>query len=264
MTSLSRAEELLQSLGITKPSEIDLEAIAWDQGVEIRYRKLDGCEARIIGTSEKAIISINPEENGRRQRFSIGHELGHWCHHRGRFSICLKEDIGNNSTQKISNDPERVADRYAADLLLPLYIFKSIANQYNKPTFDTIISVSNLFKVSLTATAIRYAIYGSFPCVLVCHNRDGRRWFIRHPDVPERLFPNNELSPESKSFEVVFGDEEKTRNIIRGDAWFNWDCAARYDVHEETIKIPQKEQALILLTWKNKDMKGMKEGATIS
>ncbi len=253
MTSLSRAEKLLQSLGITEPSEIDLEAIAWDQGAEVRYRELDGCEARIIGAGEKAIISINSEGHDRRQRFSIGHELGHWCYHRGRSFICRKEDIGN-STYGHFNDPERVADRYAADLLLPLYIFRLITNQYNKPTFDTIISVADLFKVSRTATAIRYAMYGPFPCMLVCHDQNGRKWFRRHPDVPDRLFPNDVLDHESEAFEVVFGDKEKThRSIIGGDAWFNWHCADRYDVHEETIRISQG-QALTLLTWKNEDM----------
>ena len=49
MMQLSLAEKLLQSVGITKPAEIDLELIAWHCGAEVTYRELDGCEAKIIG-----------------------------------------------------------------------------------------------------------------------------------------------------------------------------------------------------------------------
>ncbi len=45
-------------------------------------------------------------------------------------------------------DPEIIADKYAADLLLPLYIFSGVVNQYDKVTFNTISS-----KVSSTQKA---------------------------------------------------------------------------------------------------------------
>lgn len=47
---LTPAERLLQELGITEPSEIDLDAIAFHAGARVRYRPLDGCEARIMAT----------------------------------------------------------------------------------------------------------------------------------------------------------------------------------------------------------------------
>ena len=39
---------------------------------------LTGCEANIIGRGDKAIITINSKSIPGRQRFSAGHELGHW------------------------------------------------------------------------------------------------------------------------------------------------------------------------------------------
>ena len=50
---LSPAERLLQELGVTEPDEIDLEAIAYYVNARVRYRRLDGCEARIIGWATK-------------------------------------------------------------------------------------------------------------------------------------------------------------------------------------------------------------------
>ena len=87
MTRLTSAEKLLQSLGIREPGDIDLEAIAWHCGAEVRTQSLDGCEARIVGNQNKAIITIAEDKSFERQRFSIGHELGHWEHHRGQAFI---------------------------------------------------------------------------------------------------------------------------------------------------------------------------------
>lgn len=86
------AELILKALGITDPAEIDLEAIAWDRGARIRYRPLDGCEARIVGTSDRAIITVNSRSPRRRRRFSVAHELGHWHYHRGRTLMCSADD----------------------------------------------------------------------------------------------------------------------------------------------------------------------------
>lgn len=82
--ALSPAERLLQQLGVTEPDEIDLEAIAYYVNARVRYRPLDGCEARIIGKGDQAIITVNTNSGYRRKRFSIAHELGHWHHHRGK------------------------------------------------------------------------------------------------------------------------------------------------------------------------------------
>lgn len=56
---LSPAERVLQELGITDPGEIDLEAIAWHLGARIKLAELDGCEARIIGYRDRAIIRVD-------------------------------------------------------------------------------------------------------------------------------------------------------------------------------------------------------------
>jgi Zn-dependent peptidase ImmA (M78 family) len=128
------AELILKRLGITEPQELDLEAIAWDLGVRIRYRPLDGCEARIIGTTDKAIIIVNIRSPRRRRRFSIGHELGHWHHDRGRVLVCLAEEIGRVGTGALSR--ERAADRFASSLFMPDYILRPIARAYPKADFQ--------------------------------------------------------------------------------------------------------------------------------
>lgn len=255
MRKLTPSEQLLQSLGITEPSEINVEAIAWDQGAEIKYRNLEGCEARILGVGNKAVISIDDRAIKRRKRFSIGHELGHWHHHRGKSFDCRSEDIGNYADFKVTSEVEKVADKYSANLLLPIYIFTDIARQYTQPTFETIFSIADAFDVSKTCTAIRYVEHGNFPCMLICYTQTGRKWFrSRSKDIPRKLFPHGQLDHESEAFEVLFGAKNKTSRVIAsGDTWFNWWKADRYEVWEETVQLVEGE-TLTLLTWKNERM----------
>ena len=78
MIALRPSELLLQDPGVTEPSEIDLEAIAYFVGARVRFRDLEGCDARIVGLGDRAVITVNKLSSYRRQRFSIAHELGHW------------------------------------------------------------------------------------------------------------------------------------------------------------------------------------------
>ena len=57
---LRTAAELLDALGITNAREIDVEAIAQYCGATILYEPLQGCEARILGYGDRAVITINP------------------------------------------------------------------------------------------------------------------------------------------------------------------------------------------------------------
>ena len=93
--SYSAPERLLRSLGIEKPEEIDLDAIAWSLGAKVKYRPLKSCEARICGCGDRAIISVDCNKMPQRQRFSVGHEIGHWTYHRGQLLVCRSSDIGS-------------------------------------------------------------------------------------------------------------------------------------------------------------------------
>lgn len=220
MRSLSPAEVLLQELGVMDPREIDLEAIAWHQNVRVRYRHLEGCEARIAGDNTKAIISVSVDASSKRQRFSIAHELGHWQHHRGRTLICKPDDIGSERPTKPATEKE--ADRYAADLLMPRYLFLPYTKRHKMLTWDTVSSLANVFSTSLTATAIRIIDTNAFPAILVCHGMTGRRWFTRAKDMPDRWFPKQDLDADSYAFDVLYGKHSThSPRLMDADTWFD-------------------------------------------
>lgn len=241
MKGLAPAERLLKELGVTDPKEIDLEAIAWTLRARVRYRPLDGCDACITGDTERAIITVNSRSPPRRRRFSIGHELGHWQQHRGRILVCRADDIGRG--RRNASTAERTADAYAADLLMPAYLFKPVARAYSKLDFATVRAIADVFDASYTATAIRLVETGHAYALLVCHGREGRKWFTSTPGVPERWIPRKDLDEGSRAPDVLsgrVGDDAGLRKI-GADAWFDRTEAGRYDVLEQTISVGTDE-----------------------
>ncbi len=245
--ALTAAERLLQDLGVSEPGEIDLEAIAYHLNAIVQYKPLDGCEARIVGAGERAIISVNNRSGWRRKRFSIAHELGHWHHHKGKRLVCRADDY----RPREETSPERVADGYAADLLLPHYLFKPLARQQKRLTFKAVGELADAFSASITATSIRLVEADLFPALVVCHGPNGRKWFARAPMIPRKWFPQTALDAESTAFSVQFGRQDGTANPskIGGAAWFDRYDADRYEVLEQTLRTgPDETVSLITIT----------------
>lgn len=252
MRPLRPAERLLQELGITDPEEIDLAAIAWHVGCEVQYVRLDGWEAGIMGAGDKAIISISNQVAPARRRFSLGHELGHWHHHRGKSFICRSDDIGNY--KRGGSDPERVADGFAADLLLPPYLFLPRLESKRPASFKQIEELAAAFKTSVQATAIRFIEASAQPLILICHTAKGRKWFTRGSRIPDRWFPQSDLDAESYAFDVMFKAKDSShRALMPATAWFDRGEAGRYELYEETKRISPSE-VLTLLTLKDDGM----------
>lgn len=90
------AEARIQELGISHPGEIAVELIAMDAGMRVEYEPLDGCEAMLVGVGNRAVATIKPSPSRGRERYSIGHELGHWEMHRGRSFRCRVDDPDKN------------------------------------------------------------------------------------------------------------------------------------------------------------------------
>jgi hypothetical protein len=184
--------QILSDLGIQEPGDIDIEAIAEDCGATIRYQTLSGCVARIMGYKNRAIITIDQNCSRPRQRFSAGHELGHWMRDRGQIAFqCQNKTFVKEWS---AENPETRANRYASDLLLPGKMFR--AQIHRRPvTFETVKDLGQLFSTSLTATAIRTVEYGELPAVLVCNSPQKREWFVAGGEVRNKLW----LEPRPKN-----------------------------------------------------------------
>ncbi len=249
MSSSYRAPHtVLEELGIREPEDIKIEAIAEYCGATILYEALEGTEARILGYGDRAIITVNVAAPLGRQRFSGAHELGHWMCDRGKIAFACTDRV---FTREWSDDnPERRANQYAAELLLPQRMFSAHAKN-REITFAAARDLAEVFKTSLTATAIRLVEFGSFPAVLVCSDRDRRRWFKRGPDVPDVLWPHDRVSPRTVAYDVLHGEALPSGPVdVCADGWFGHREAHRYAIREDSVRITA-DYVLTLLWWKD-------------
>jgi IrrE N-terminal-like domain len=239
------AEALLQELGITEPKEIDLEAVAFHVGARVRFRPLCGCEAHILGCGGQAVITVKHDSSTRRKRFSIAHELGHWRFHRGKTLVCRVDEY----RPRDGTSAEKVADAYAADLLMPRYLFVPRAAALGRIAFDSIGGLGQAFQTSLTATAIRLVDLDQFLGFVISHTAKGRKWFARSPSVPRHWFPREDLDAKSFAFGVQFGgrSDDSAPRKIGADAWFDRQGAARFMVREQTFRVARDETVSLVI-----------------
>jgi len=240
--------EILNDLGITEPGDIDIEAIAEDCGATIRYKPLSGCAARIMGYKDRAIITIDRDTKRPRQRFSAGHELGHWMRDRGQASFQCKNE--NFIREWSAENPEKRANRFASDLLLPPKMFR--VRLHRMPvTFDTVRQLAEIFCTSVTATAIRLVEYGELPAMLVYNGPRKREWFFTSGEVRNKIFPEERPEKGSIAEALLRGDRsDMTPREVRSDTWFTHRNAAGHWVHEDSISVSDGS-VLSLLWWKD-------------
>lgn len=240
--------KLLHELGITGPEEIDVEAIAQYCGATVLYQPLSGCDARIVGYEDRAIIRVESSARRSRQRFSAAHELGHWMRDRRKIAFACEElDF---AIEWASDNPERRANEFAADLLLPQEFFEPSAKD-REITFTTAYDLAKDFQTSLTATAIRLVTLGSFPAVITCYGRHGRRWFRRSEDVPSAFWPRDDPGKETIAHTLLSGSAwTEGPTEVYASEWFDLEDAHRYGIVENSVKITS-DLVLSLLWWKN-------------
>lgn len=243
-----KAKELLDDLGITEPEEIDLEAIAQFVGATVTRQKLIGAEARIIGLNDEAIITVNQDSLPTRQRFSIGHELGHWVYDRGQIDLTCGTD--KQERFYTGTDKESLANEFATELLLPSSMFiPRLAKR--PPTLETIRQLKEEFRASFTATARRTVDLGAQPTIVICSSMTKRIWFKASSELEGVLWPNRNTSKDTLAYELLTRtDFGEATDEVDADAWIDHENAGDYVLVESSVKVTP-ELVVSVLWWKD-------------
>jgi Zn-dependent peptidase ImmA (M78 family) len=246
MRPVTPAERMLMDLGITEPKDIDLDAIAWTRGAIVNYRPIDRCEATIVGSMRRAVISINSRSMPERRRFSLAHELGHWHHHRGRVLFCGKSDVCNFANDALN--PERQADGFASDLILPTYMVDPRLRKMKRLTLSAARELADEFCTSLTATLFKMTVLNRFPMMIVCHNKERRRWFEPSEMIQPWWRPVKTLDRQTFAADMLFNGavEQNFPRKMPADAWFDFKGCDRFEVEEQSFLLPNEEIMTVL------------------
>ncbi len=243
------AEDLLAELGITTPEDIDVDAIAYRCGALVTYAPLSGCDGRILGGAERAIITVNEDAPPGRRRFTAAHETAHWVYDKGKVEGACTEEKITRAWGKSGR--EQRANKFAAELLLPRSMLET--HVPNAPLdLDAVRSVVDRFDVSLTAAAIRIVKLLSRPAMVVCMSSQGRQWFFRSPLVPETLWPVRSVQRGSGLNGLTRRAGASTGGLVPADVWTDRDDADQHELHEDSVMITD-DLSLTVISWPDEE-----------
>lgn len=164
----SVADDILLDHDIDE-APVNVERIARSLGVHIRKASADdelsGFLYRERG-QDGAIIGVNRAHAKTRQRFTIGHELGHFLLHDfddvhvdRQFAVKLRSTVSSEGT----DEEEKEANLFAAELLMPKRFIESDLEEFDYVDLEDESVVAELAKrygVSTQAMTFRLAYLG--------------------------------------------------------------------------------------------------------
>lgn len=128
---------------------VPLDKICQKLGIYLSYIPAsDDLSGRIYLSNGIYCIEANLRHSEPRRRFTIAHELGHYCLHQ-EFLNSVGTILERSTRSFVIRDKEIEADEFAAELLMPQAEF---TKQYNNLDVNTL---AEYFAVSIQATYMR-------------------------------------------------------------------------------------------------------------
>lgn len=120
-----------------------------------RYSMQDDERGRIFLEDSKYFIHVNKNDHPEIQRFTVAHELGHYCLHKDFLDRKGQILERNNLSSRGTDQKEVEANRFAAELLMPKKHFLEKCSE-----LKTITLLADYFFVSRIAIQVRLSNLG--------------------------------------------------------------------------------------------------------
>lgn len=223
----------------------DVYSICKQLGIEIIEAPIKA-DAYLECTNGNSYIILKDALNDARKKFTIAHELGHFCipwHSELMFGCDIKEmDFKNDYMPR-----EKEANMFAAELLMPAEEFKSFFS--GEVNYIMVSELANIFDVSFQAALNRCIDLTNEDCIVICSENRYIKWFKATDDFP--LFLNrkriSEISVADELFDLhIF----KTKTVKEpGYVWFS--NADDKDIEEESIVFPIYNEVISIIHFKD-------------
>lgn len=240
------ASRIIRYYGFRSPEEVELEDIAYAQGISVEIANLNKVEAFLLRKNSKGIICVSscPMEVGRR-RFAIAHELGHWFCHKNLSQVwlCSTDSI---HAYKGSNT-ELEANAFAAELLMPKSMLTPRINS-NSLTIRLVCEIAAEFGTTLTATSVRLVEESKSACCVVFSDGNCVRWFRRSGSASEIRIPR--ITQEGSRAWDCETEPKYARGPrkVSADAWLTGRDLREYsEVWEESVFLKEYQTVITLL-----------------
>lgn len=245
---------------------IPIEALAGQLDIaEIRPIAVDGFEGGLITDAGRSsgFILVNQRAHPTRQRFTIGHELGHFLltHHRPRGDqgfLCSREDMRRygRGAQSPAIQMEVEANQFSALLLMPPPLWRKSLERFRDPSLDQINELSREYLVSKEAAARSFVDYHSESIAIVV----ARHGTIERIYRPLQRFPalcveKGHKVPRSSLFHRLKPELGKASDLVEAQAqfWLETEWGRPIPQLCEQVAFQQNGYAMILLWAEQQD-----------
>lgn len=218
LADLVRPEQLVAEIVRQNPDlpvPVPLEDLAQLAGIsKIEAFASDGFEGALIANATKSegAIFFSSRAPRARQRFTIGHELGHYLlpWHRQLTFQCTAEDI----SARTNKDWEIQANQFAAELLMPASLLKRRLTALREPELAHILALGQEFETSVEMTARRVVELSDYACAVVFSKDDVVRYWARSDYfAPWLCVRKGSRLPAASQSRVPSGDHEEWNEL---------------------------------------------------
>lgn len=201
-------------------------------------------------------ICVNKAAKGGRRRFTIGHELGHWCiplHKpvKGDQFLCSRDDMRmwSASEQNTYARMEVEANRFSALLLMPPPLLKKYLAKRGDPSLAHVLDIHKDFIVSKDAAARAYAQHYETPiATVVVHKGKVERVYkpIKFPYV--NVVKGSDVPKPSVYWRTKDSKTEMSDIVeVAAGQWLDSKWGQKLPTMYEQVLHQQMDYALIML-----------------
>jgi len=168
----------VHEIDAANPDPIDLVELVRRCGGDVNEIDLDGCAGLILRDGQYWGILLRASDSHRRRRFTLAHELGHFCipsHERAAIS-CVSPEIIRGDGPKST---EREANEFAVELLMPRRVITPTLG-HGAINLHRSTALSDQFDVSTVSATLRLSELTKEPTAVVYFERGLVRWSVRH------------------------------------------------------------------------------------
>jgi hypothetical protein len=237
------ARRLHCRLGVRTADHVRVEAIAEYLGAEICEGSIDGATAQLVRNGGRTVIMLAKRvTDPGAQRFSIAHELGHLVM---RHPSAPPVPAWTTHRSKRRRDLETEANAFAAELLMPSDLLRRRC-EVSPVDLQVPRQIAAEFKVSLPASAIRFAELTSEKCAAVMSACGAVRWAASSATFRHRIPRGRQLERDSLAWDYfAAGIVENEPHRVPASAWIETRKEAQ--IVEHAIGTPELGTVLSML-----------------
>lgn len=253
MTSNVQTEEAMVAAALRLELEIapkaDLDQLAAQLGLTIVEADSQSFEGALLRSSRnlsgRILVRRGIRESGRR-RFTIAHEIGHYILHGDQQMPCSPRVI--EGWKEGQPKPEREADTFASELLLPTNETVQYVNK-RWPAMEVVVDVADHFGASLMAAGRKFCDVASQACAVVWSSQRQIRWFHGSPAFVHFIEVGKEIDFDSIAYRAYEGKplpgemKEVPAEAWVKSSWLKEDAV----ISEQTVPMPSYDGCLSLV-----------------